>query len=206
MIQTYSFFDCGTIEFDDTRSVKELLEYALEAFEYYEPFGTDAVALFQGHHSKSNCGWFTTDVSRRCADEIEEPQQLYFACHLPEVFYYAEGGWGHHMKELGNHPRIPNAVSVSLQFDDFDNTVVLNGNYTFLDVVNALKRTSYISDESSEVTVLLIGSGKQYTIPFADPMMRLPLASFLENIDQCHAAHVQLREDDHVYREVFRIC
>ena len=41
MIQKYSFFNEDIIEFDDTRSVKELIQYAFEQFDYYEPAGME---------------------------------------------------------------------------------------------------------------------------------------------------------------------
>ena len=49
MKQKFFFFDGGEIEFDDRRSVKELIEYAFESFGYYEPMGMEIVTLFQAN-------------------------------------------------------------------------------------------------------------------------------------------------------------
>ena len=65
--------------FDDTKSIKELIHYA---FNEFEP------------QSRTSTGWFTTDTSRLCVDEIEDAKILCFAYHMPNVFYFAEGGWG----------------------------------------------------------------------------------------------------------------
>ena len=116
MIKNYTFFDGGTISFDDEKKVKELIRYAFDEFDYYEPIGIEYVTIFQCHHSKTNTGWFTKDTNNSCCDEIENPDELCFAYYVPEVFYFAEGGWGHHMRELGNHPEIPNPVDIKLRF------------------------------------------------------------------------------------------
>lgn len=126
MIQKYSFFNEDIIEFDDTRSVKELIQYAFEQFDYYEPAGMEIVTLFQCHHPQSDTGWFTIDTNRKCSDEIIDRNNLCFAYYMPNVFYFAEGGWGHHMIELGNHPNIPRPVALKIRFEDFDNTVIIN--------------------------------------------------------------------------------
>ena len=104
MIQTYHFFGEHSLEFEDSKTVKELIEYAFEKFDYYEPFGMDSVTVFQCHHPDSNYGWFTTNTKRRCVDEIVNRNELCFGYTIPGILYYAEGGWGHHMEQLGNHP------------------------------------------------------------------------------------------------------
>ena len=74
MIKTYRFIcDSISFSFDDTKTVRELIDCAFEQFDYYEPAGMDLVTIFQCHHSKSNNGWFTRDTSRICAEEIENP-------------------------------------------------------------------------------------------------------------------------------------
>lgn len=206
MKQEYTFFNDGTIVFDDTRSVKELIAHAFEMFDYYEPFGMDIVTLFQCHHPNTSTGWFTTDVNMSCADEIKNPGELCFAYHLPDVFYFAEGGWGHHMKKLGNHPIIPNAVELKLRFEDFNNTVMMNGTYCFMDIIRELNRVGYISDDCKCVKVLLVGCGKKYSISFSDPIMKLPLTDFVSKIQEYHAVYTKLGENDFVYYEVFEIC
>ncbi len=207
MIQKYNFFDGGEIEFDDKRSVKELIAYAFETFEYYEPMGMDIVTLFQGHHPDTNTGWFTTDVSLSCAEEIKNPEELFFAYHLENTFYFAEGGWGHHMSELGNHPAIDNAVSLTLRFDDFRNTVIINGAYTFDDILNLLRRTEYIDGDCNFVEVMPIGCAmKSYLIPFSDPIMTAKLMDFKTILDKYNAERIHLSEGDFIYDSELRIC
>lgn len=139
----------------------------------------DVVTLFQAHSSKSTEGWFTTDVNKTCAEEIEDPEWLGFAYHLPGVFYYAEGGWGHHMVTLGNHPVINNPVSLHLRFDEFDNTVVIAGKYSFKDIIAKLIDVGYITDEATHLIIRSVNPYREpYTISFSDQMMNLPLTEF----------------------------
>lgn len=89
MIQTYKFFgENSSLEFDDSKTVKELLQYAFERFDYYEPFGMDTVTIYQSGHAH-----FTLDTSRKCYEEIKDPKGLCFAYYIPGFLYYAEGGW-----------------------------------------------------------------------------------------------------------------
>ena len=90
MIRRYTFFVDGqkTLEFDDSKTVKELIEYAFNVFEYYEPAGIGLVTLFQCHHSKSYTGWFTRDTNSICADEIEMLNNQYYPNH--GFIYYEE--------------------------------------------------------------------------------------------------------------------
>lgn len=205
MIQKYTFFDGGSIEFEDTKSVKALIAYAFEEFGFYEPLGMEIVTLFQAHHPETDVGWFTTDTSRRCVDEIKNPEELCFAYHMPGVFYFAEGGWGHHMPELGNHPEIPNAVSLPLRFDDFQNTVMINGEFRLRDVVTALKNAEYIPPDASRIRVLLIGSlGDGDTILFSDEMMDWRLTDFLQEI-RARSEKLQTERKEYIYQEIFQI-
>ena len=143
MKKQYHFFGEDPIWFDDDKTFRELIVYAFDCFEYYEPCGMNIVTVFQCHHPKSNTGWFTTDVSKKCSEEIVNPDELCFAYNLPNVFYYAEGGWGHHMPELGNYPIVPDPVCLKFRFEDFDNSVVINGNYCMRDVIWFLRHTGY---------------------------------------------------------------
>lgn len=79
MIQTYKFFgENSSLEFDDSKTVKELLQYAFEQFDYYEPFGMDIVTIYQSGHAH-----FTLDTSRKCYEEIEFSGQFYTT--IPEI-------------------------------------------------------------------------------------------------------------------------
>ena len=179
MLKKYSFFDGETIEFDDSRSVRELLERAFDEFGYYEPFGMETVTLFQSLHSSGSTGWFTTDPEKSCAEEIENGDDLHFAYHKPGVFYYAEGGWGHHMQALGNHPELEEPVALRLQFDDFKNTVVFSGKLTLRKVIEMFREADYISADADKVTVRAINPYQEpYEIAFSDPRLDLDLVSF----------------------------
>ena len=69
MIQKYKFEgENDFIEFDDSKSVKELINYAFDKFDYFEPAGIELVTLFQCHHPNSSTGWFTTDTSKKCSE------------------------------------------------------------------------------------------------------------------------------------------
>ena len=179
--------------------MKELIAYAFDEFGYDEPFGMNIVTIFQPMNSNTSTGWFTTEVSRKCVDEIEKNHgEMCFAYYLPDVFYFAEGGWGHHMEELGNHPIIPNAVTINLRVDDVENTVVINGTYSLNDVINALKRTGYVNIDYKHVMVSIREGyfrGK-YIIPITDRIVDAPLSGFAENIKQYIAKHVKSEAPD----------
>lgn len=205
MLQKYTFFDGGEIEFENTRTVKELIEYAFEAFDYYEPLGMDKVTLFQAHHPDTDTGWFTTNVELTCAEEIKNPGELCFAYHMPGVFYFAEGGWGHHMPHLGNHPEIPNAVALEIRFEDFSHNIVINGDLCFNDILNTLQKTDYIPSKIKYIMVLHIGViGENYSIDLSDRMLSLPLADFLEKIRD-NSKKIQDKRGEFIYHEIFEI-
>lgn len=207
MKQKYTFFDDGTIEFDDAKSVKELIAYAFNTFDYYEPMGMEIVTLFQAHHPDTNSGWFTTDITLSCAEEIRNCDELCFAYYLPNVFYFAEGGWGHHMPKLGNHPEIPNAVSLTIQFEDFNNTVVINGQYSFNDIICVLKRTEYIDSSCDSIEVIPIGCAyKSYLVPSSDPIMSMCLTDFVKKIEQYNSERIKLSQGEFIYHTELRIC
>ena len=187
MLQSYTFFDGGTIQFDDARPVSELIRAAFNAFGYYEPAGQDLVTVFQYHHPDTTTGWFTTDTGRLCRDEIVAPSTLCFAYYMPGVFYYAEGGWGHHMPELGNHPEISDAVSLALRFEGYDDRVVVNGNYHARDIADFLKRGGYIPADAKEMQAFGIGTGNICHIPFGSPIMDLPLTQLEDALKERYA-------------------
>lgn len=207
MIRKYTFFDGGTIEFEDSRSVKELISFAFEKFDYYEPLGMEIVTLFQGHHPASHTGWFTTDVNRSCAEEIKNPSDLFFAYHMPGVFYFAEGGWGHHMTALGNHPEIPDPVALHLRSEDFNHTVVVNGLNRFCDIADILRRGEYIPEDCGLVKVIPVGcADKSYMISLEDPVMLLPLAEFNRAIEEYNLKNIRLVPGEDVYHMVYEFC
>ena len=205
MIQKYKFEgENDFIEFDDSKSVKELINYAFDKFDYFEPAGIEIVTLFQCHHPNSSTGWFTTDTSKKCSEEIINREGLCFAYYMPNVFYFAEGGWGHHMNGLGNHPDIPNAVKLIIRFDDFRNTIVINGAYSFNDIINYLKKTQYIEETCNILKVYLVGIRSFYEIGFSDPIMNMNLTEFEKTIQK----YIEERfpNHDYIYHEEFEIC
>lgn len=181
MIQKYSFSnESESICFDDEKPVKELISAAFEKFGYYEPFGINIVTLFQAHYPGSTEGWFTRDIYKPCKEEIiGDKYWLCFAYYMPNVFYYAEGGWGHHMISMKNHPEIDSPVMLHLRFDDFDNTVVFNGNLSFKEVVELFKSVEYIPQNARRIVVHVINpSTPSVEFKLSDAQMNLPLVEF----------------------------
>ena len=56
------------------------------------------------------------------------------------------------MLHLGNHPQIDNPVLLHLRFDDFDNSVVINGKYTFENIINFFETNQLSSKRGMFVT------------------------------------------------------
>ena len=123
---------------------------------------------------------------------------------MPNVFYFAEGGWGHHMNGLGNHPDIPNAVKLIIRFDDFRNTIVINGAYSFNDIINYLKKTQYIEETCNILKVYLVGIRSFYEIRFSDPIMNMNLMEFEKTIQKY--TDERFPNHDFIYHEEFEIC
>ena len=75
----YTFIGDGSIFFDEEKTVAELIAYAFDEFGYYEPIGIDRVTVFQCRYPESSEGWFTTDTTRTCKEEIKNADGLCFA-------------------------------------------------------------------------------------------------------------------------------
>ena len=182
MLRTYEFYAEKPIQFDDERTVGELIQYAFDEFDYYEPFGMDIVTVFQSYHPDTSTGWFTTDKNKKLKDEIVTRDVLCFAYYIPGVFYFAEGGWGHHMRGLGNHPRLENPVALKLRLDDSsnDNTIVFAGNLTMNKIIDAFKRTEYIDKNLTEIKIYIFCRMYAYEriYSLSDSIMDLPLTEF----------------------------
>lgn len=204
MIKKYTFRnDHIEFDFDDSKTVRELIEYAFDRFDYYEPAGMEIVTVFQYYHSGSYNGWFTRDPGRTCAQEIENPDALCFAYQMPDVFFFAEGGRGHHMSELGNHPVINDPVQIKLRFEDFENTIVINGKYTFRDILKYLKKTGYIPDGQRTVRVKPVGTAFSYELSETHSFMNMKLTDFEKSIDE----YTDQLFPDHgcIYHNIFEI-
>lgn len=177
MIKTYSFLGEDSLEFDDSRSVKDLVEYAFDTFGYYEPFGMDAVTVYQYDPSHR----FVIDSSLKCRDVLNDGNRLCFAYFVPETLYYVEGGWGHHMHELVGHPDFKNPVSLKLKFDEFDHTVVFEGTQSFRKILNLLYRVGYIESERPITTIQVMRDSQQNyyeKIYFEDPILDKSILEF----------------------------
>ena len=178
MIQKYNVNNFELL-FDDQKCIKDLIQTVFDSCGYYEPLGMEIVTIFQAHSSRSNCGWFTTNTSLRCCDEIEDNDWIFFAYHMPGKFYYAEGGWGHHMPSLGNHPIIKDPVPLSLKFNDENHTIVIAGKYTFIDIFRFLKKATYISDDADRVIIQAVNPYHEpYELLITHPLMGKPIIEF----------------------------
>lgn len=191
MLQKYHVFGVTGTKgfcFDDTRTVQEFVEALFCEYNYYEPFGMEFVTIFQGHSDRGYCGWFTTDKSKRCSEEITHPNDLCIAYNVPGVFYYAEGGWGHHMISLGNSPSLDNPVSLHLRFRDndnehFDNTVVIAGQYTFRDIISCLIEYDYSLFNQKQIIIHSCNPYREpYSISFDDALLKAPLVDFKKTL------------------------
>lgn len=180
MKQIYKFYGENPLEFDDSKTVRELIQYAFEQFDYYEPFGIHAVTIYQTGYAH-----FTLDTSRRCFEEIKEPNGLCFAYHIPGFLYYAEGGWEHHMSELPNHPVFNSPVSLKIKFEDFDHTVVFEGTHSFREVLNLLKRVGYINESIEQIIIQVLAYPKpNYTkhIECHNSILDAPMVEFYKTL------------------------
>ena len=108
-----------------------------------------------------------------------------------------ERGEKYHMRELGNHPEIPNAVEIILRFTDFYNTVVINGKYCLNDIVHFLKKSEYISAASKMIRIIAVYRNlssylhNSYIIPLSDPIMNVKLSDFDEEILKYHSQYLE---------------
>lgn len=141
------------METDDSISVKELIEILMDRIDCYEPLGIDRVRIFEGYSEKSLSGWYIDNILQTCDKAIDNPNDLYLAYHMPDMFFYAEGGWGHHMVNLGNSPVIPNAVSLHIRFEEFDNTVVVNGAYTLREMILFIEKSGYLDSRIEGIII-----------------------------------------------------
>lgn len=193
MIKEYNFSGDGAILFDDQRSVKELLAEAFETFGYYEPMGFDTVTVFQSYHPDTHNGWFTTDTSKSCAEEIKCSDCLCFAYHKPNFLYYAEGGWGWH---IGNAPTIDCPTYLHLKFEDFNNRIAFNGKLTVGEVIELFKKTQYIPRDADSFLIRPINPySPPYTLTFTEELMRMTVEAFEASLP-LSVTIIEIPEDD----------
>ena len=142
MIRTYSFFDMETVQFDDELPVKDLMKHIFDESDYYEPAGMDIATALDAHYAH-----IVTDTSKKCKDELLSERDFCVAYYVPDKFYFAEGGWGHHMREMDAINNISNPVDVQFRFKDFKHTVVLNGKITLKEIYAFLVKSTYIDKQ-----------------------------------------------------------
>ena len=81
------------------------------------------------------------------------------------------------MLHLGNHPHIDDPVLLHLRLNDFDNSVVINGMYTFKQIISFLKRTGYLTEDVCSMQIRALNAYPYY-ISFGSELMYLPLTEF----------------------------
>jgi hypothetical protein len=109
------------------------------------------------------------------------------------------------MIRLGNHPYIPDAVPITLQFEDADHTMVLNGRYRLWDIIDIFRNAGYIPRSCDRIRIIPIGcADKAYSIPFSDPLVRMPLVDLPTAIAQYHAKHIRLAPGDYIVHEILQ--
>lgn len=105
-----------------------------------------------------------------------------------------KGGWGHHMPELGNHPHLEHPVSINLKVDSArGNAVVFAGNRTFRQIITALKRTGYISQDKTRMEVQVfdyLRKNWMYSIDFQDAILDIPLTEFEKSYQKGTILHL----------------
>ena len=101
-------------------------------------------------------------------------------------------------------PKQSNAVKLIIRFDDFRNTIVINGAYSFNDIINYLKKTQYIEETCNILKVYLVGIRSFYEIGFSDPIMNMNLTEFEKTIQKY--TDERFPNHDFIYHEEFEIC
>lgn len=151
MDKLYKIFDMEPVVFDDRKSVKELIEFVFNQSNCCEPAGMNIVTIYDASNYH-----VITDTSVPCykafasQDNIGHGRNgLCLAYYLPNLFFYAEGGWGKHMIEMDVVENISNPVAIDFRFADFRNTVVLNGKLTIRQIYNYLLKANYIEKEEN---------------------------------------------------------
>ena len=141
--------------FDDEKTVKELIEYVFDQSGYYEPMGLDVVTVYDA--SKY---YVVTDTSKKCKDELDPSgNNVFTVAYLKkDFFFFAEGGWGHHMIDMNAAKLISNPINVKVVFDDFKNSVVINGNVKLGEIYSFLRDATYISSGENKIFIGELGN------------------------------------------------
>ena len=131
--------------FDDEKTVRELIERVFEESGYYEPMGMDVVTVYDASKYR-----VVLDTSKKCKDELSpEGHNGFTVAYLKEdKFFFAEGGWGHHMINMNAAKLIGNPINIRVVFDGFKNSVVINGNIKLGEIYSFLCETTYITEDN----------------------------------------------------------
>ena len=108
------------------------------------------------------------------------------------------------MMTPGNHPNIPEPVALTIRFEDFNNTVIINGKYCFSDIIRFLKRTQYVPGECNKVIVHMIGTRYSYELSFEDKIMDLKLTEFEDAIERYN--NEKFPNCGFIHYEILEIC
>ena len=146
-MQLYEIFDVGEIEFDENKTIAELVETAFEEYGYWEPAGMDMVTVYDIKSYR-----MILDRNSTCL-EAGIGDWLCIAYYKPNMFYYVEGGWGHHMIQMNAVDMIESPVSFQLRFGEFVGSPVINGNITLTSMFNFLKEADYIDEDCNTLIV-----------------------------------------------------
>ena len=172
MERLYRFFDMEHVTFDDEKTVAELIAAVYAKSDCYEPMGMDAVTVYDAGQYR-----VVTDTSRKCKEELDPSHNNGFclAYFKKGKFFFAEGGWGHHMTELCPPGWVDDPVCITLAFGDFESAVVINQALTLGEITAFLRNTAYIR---SDECLFLVGERlepprKSYDVRTADGALPL---------------------------------
>lgn len=140
-MKLYDIFDIGKLEFDENKTIAELVETAFEEYGYWEPAGIELVTIYDAEHYN-----VVLDRNKTCK-EAGLGKKLCIAYFKPNTFFYVEGGWGHHMIQMNAVKYIDNPIWFQLIFDKFQGVPVINGNVTLRQMFKFLSNAGYIDEE-----------------------------------------------------------
>ena len=142
MKRQYRFFDMEAVAFDDEGTVSELIRHVLMQSDRDVPMGLDSVTVYD---AGQYC--VVTDTSQKCKNVLEPLGNNGFCLAFCKQgkFFFAEGGWGHHMMELCPPQAVEDPVSVTLAFGNFKSSIVINQGVTLGEMFVFLRDMGYIT-------------------------------------------------------------
>lgn len=114
MIKTYTFFNIRKkieIDFDENRTVKELISAVYEKYGFEAKHGLDVVTIYdmKNYHVVTN--------RKNTLKKENVSSGLCFAYFKKGEFLYVEGGWGHHMIKMDAVSQIKEPFMFYMSFD-----------------------------------------------------------------------------------------